>query len=70
MFVHTEDYMASTAHPLTLAGRVNEQELAKVDAAARLTDQPRAHFVVEASLRAADVVLRLAVQGSHSETGG
>lgn len=59
--------MASTAHSLTLAGRVNEKELAKVDAAARLTDQPRSHFVVASALRAADVVLRLAVQDSKPE---
>lgn len=57
-------------HPYTLSGRVDASELARVDAAARLTDQPRAHFVVASVLRAADVVLRLAVQDSKSEASG
>ena len=51
----------------TIGGRVNEDELARVDAAARLVRQPRAHFIVTASLDRADAVLRRAVSGTRPE---
>ena len=54
--------MQNPGHPLTLAGRVNEAQLALVDAAARLTQQPRAHFVVAATLERATQVLQAAVE--------
>ena len=38
--------MEVAGHRLTLAGRVNETQMAKVDAAAMLAGQARAHFVV------------------------
>ena len=53
---------------LTIGGRVNEAQLARVDAAARLECQPRAHFIVSASLARADEVLRIAVSRSEERT--
>ncbi len=50
--------MSEVGHPITLAGRVNADELARVDAAARLRQQPRAHFVVEATLEMAAQVIQ------------
>ena len=50
--------MTNAGHPMTLGGRVNEDELARVDAAARLRHQPRAHFVVEATLEMAAQVIQ------------
>lgn len=49
-------------HPHTLSGRVDETQLARVDAAARLTQQYRAHFVTWATLEKADEVLRAAAE--------
>ena len=37
--------MAKRAHPLTLAGRVNDRQLARVDAAARLRGLTRSEYV-------------------------
>ena len=58
--------MDTRKFPLTLGGRVNEKMLAKVDAAACLKGQPRSQFVVTASLRAAEQVLREAVDEGNS----
>lgn len=63
----TVDAEMGKGHPHTLSGRVDASELARVDAAARLTDQPRAHFVVRASLRVAEEVLRSAVTDDREE---
>ncbi len=41
-----------------MGGRVNEGQLVRVDAAALLKGQPRAHFIVEATLEKADEILR------------
>ena len=46
------------ARPITIGGRVNEDQLAKVDAAARLARVARAHFIVQATLEKADEVIR------------
>ena len=46
--------MQGARQPLTLAGRVNEDQMAKVDAAAGLAGMPRAHFVVTATLAHSD----------------
>ena len=54
--------MNDAGHPHTLAGRVNEDQLARVDAAARLTRQPRAHLVVAATLLKADEILQAAAE--------
>ena len=50
--------MNEVGHPLTMGGRVNEGQLVRVDAAALLKGQPRAHFIVEATLEKADEILR------------
>ena len=52
--------MENLGHPLILGGRVNAAQLARVDAAARLTRQPRAHFIVAATLERAAQVLKAA----------
>ena len=63
--------MSEVGHPITLAGRVNEAQLARVDAAARLTQQPRAHFVVEAALeRAAQVIQKAAGEALADQGAG
>lgn len=55
--------MSDAGHPMTVGGRVNADELARVDAAARLKQQPRAHFVVEAALdRATQVIQEAAAE--------
>ena len=54
--------MNEAGHPLTLAGRVNEAQLARVDAAARLMNVYRAHFVTWAALEKADKILRAAAE--------
>ena len=53
--------MGSRAQPFTIAGRVDENQLARVDAAARLARMPRAHFVAAATLQMSESVLREAV---------
>ena len=53
--------MQGSRHTLTIGGRVNEDQLARVDAAARLARMPRAHFVVAATLQMSESVLREAV---------
>ena len=50
--------MNDAGHPHTLSGRVDDTQLARVDAAARLTQQLRAHFVTAAALEKADEILR------------
>lgn len=57
--------MSDMRRCLTIGARVNEDDLAKVDAAARLARQARAHFVAEAVLTRADAVLRSATKASH-----
>ena len=57
--------MENVGHRLTVAGRVNDDQMARIDAASRLERLPRAHFVVRAALAEADRVLRSAAgQGS------
>lgn len=59
--------MKSRERPLTIGGRVNEDQLALVDAAARLTRQPRSHFIVRATLeKAGEVIRRTATQGGEA----
>ena len=52
--------MYKEGHRLTVGGRVNEEQMARIDAAARLARLQRAHFVVGAVLGEADRVLRSA----------
>ncbi len=54
--------MARRAHPLTLAGRVNEPQLAKVDAAARLRGLTRSEYVRAVMLEQAERDLRAALE--------
>ena len=54
--------MNDGGHPLTLSGRVDEDQFARIDAAARLTQQPRAHFVVQATLERATEVIQKAAE--------
>lgn len=61
--------MENRGHPHTLSGRVDETQLAKVDAAAVLTRQARSHFVVQAALERADEVLRGAVGQMATSAG-
>ena len=57
--------MKKGGHRLTVGGRVNETQMTRIDAAARLTGLQRAHFVVGAVLSEADRVLqRAAGQGA------
>ena len=58
--------MGERKNPFTIGGRVNEEQLTRVDAAATLARQPRAHFIVSATLERADDVLRRAAK----ELGG
>ncbi len=60
-YTKEKGHMDTRKFPLTMGGRVNETILAKVDAASLLTKQSRSQFVVSASLRAAEQVLRDAV---------
>ena len=53
--------MPERSHPLTIGGRVNDRQMARVDAASRLARLPRAHFVVEAALEKAERILCVAV---------
>ena len=62
--------MQKGGHRLTVGGRVNEEQMARIDAAARLARLQRAHFVVGAALGEADRVLRsAALQGSDDDPG-
>ena len=62
--------MFTEGHRLTVGGRVNEEQLARIDAAARLARMQRAHFVVGAVLGEADRVLRsAAAEGSDADAG-
>ena len=61
--VHMEIAVEARKHALTIGGRVNGQELARVDAAARLVNQVRAHFVVQAALDRADAVIDQQARG-------
>jgi uncharacterized protein (DUF1778 family) len=62
--------MTSDGHRLTAAGRVNEDQMARIDAAAHLERVPRAHFVVRATLAEAERVLRRAVGQDTESTAG
>ena len=57
--------MNEAGHPKTMGGRVNEDQLVRVDAAALLKRQPRAHFIVEATLEKADEILRDAADEAY-----
>jgi len=59
--------MAMRKNPYTVGGRVNEKQLARLDAAARLNQQPRAHFIIQAALDRAEDVLRRAVGDQANE---
>ena len=60
--------MQKGGHRLTVGGRVNEEQMARIDAAARLARLQRAHFVVAAVLGEAARVLRsAAVQGADDD---
>ncbi len=59
--------MENGGHRLTAAGRVNEEQMARIDAASRLEQLPRAHFVRRAVLAEADRVLRSAASGHGSD---
>ncbi len=50
--------MSNRAHPHTAAGRVSARELARIDAAARLTGANRSVFVRRSVIAAADQVLK------------
>ena len=54
--------MPERSHPLTIGGRVNDRQMARVDAACRLVRVPRAHFVVKATLEKAERILCQAVR--------
>jgi len=51
---------------LTIGGRVNEAQLALIDAGARLTRLPRAHFVVQATLERATSVIQRSIAATES----
>ena len=59
--------MPRRAHPLTLAGRVNERQLAKVDAACRLRGVTRSEYVRSVMLSQADRDLRAEVERPEGE---
>jgi uncharacterized protein (DUF1778 family) len=66
--VHAEKkHMAHRSHPLTLAGRVNERQLARVDAAARLRGTTRSEYVRETMLAQAERDLRAEVENGERE---
>lgn len=50
--------MAERSHPFTVAGRVNERQLARVDAAARLKGITRSEYVRDVVLLQAERDLR------------
>ena len=50
--------MTKRAHPLTVGVRVNAQQLARVDAAARLKEQSRSEYLRAVLLRQAERDLR------------
>ena len=50
--------MAKRAHPLTLAGRVNDRQMARVDAAAMLRGLTRSEYVREVMSAQAERDLR------------
>lgn len=56
--------------PVVISGRVTDGEAARIDAAARLSGVPRAHFVVEAAMERATEVLRDAVAHRSREEMG
>ena len=58
--------MATRRHPLTLAGRVNERQLARVDAAARLRGINRSEYVREIMLAQAERDLRAEVENGEA----
>ena len=53
--------MEAPRHSLTIGARVNEAQMAKIDAAACLTREARAHFIARAALGEAERTLRDAV---------
>jgi len=54
--------MPERSHPLTIGGRVNDLQMARVDAASRLARVPRVFFVVTATLEKAERILCEAVR--------
>lgn len=54
--------MREAGHPITISGRVNAQQLAKIDAATRLAGMPRAHLLVQGALRESERILKDAVE--------
>jgi uncharacterized protein (DUF1778 family) len=67
--------MRGPSQSFTIGGRVNEAELARVDAAARLQGVQRARFIVAATLARSTEVLKRAAssppeQGSGGEMSG
>ena len=60
--------MASRAHPFTLGGRVNERQLARVDAACCLRGLTRSEYVREVVTAQAERDLRAEVE--VGEPGG
>ena len=65
--------MQEDGNRLTVGGRVNDEQMARIDAAARLARLQRAHFVVGAVLGEADRVLRSAAgqgRGPTTTPGG
>ena len=60
--------MVTRRHSLTLAGRVNERQLARVDAAARLRGINRSEYVRKIMLAQAERDLRAEVE--NGEAGG
>ena len=54
-------------HPHTIGARVNEDQMARIDAAVCLNQTTRANFIAVAALREADQVLRSAVNEPPAE---
>lgn len=55
--------MAGGRYPHTCAGRLNDQEMARVDAACRLKGMVRAEYVRQTMIRVAEEDLRSVVDG-------
>ena len=60
--------MAKRAHPLTLGVRVNDRELSRVDAAARLRGLSRSEYLRKIVLPQAECDLRSEVGAAVGET--
>lgn len=58
--------MANRKYPHTGAGRFNDRELARIDAAARLRGLNRAQYVRQALLERAEADLRAELDGPAS----